>query len=90
MFKIGDKAFPIYEAGYNRYWYSNETDWFVYCLNDTYERKDEYDGYSVLDFRIYANGKIEYFVGYRWFSSDDVYPTYKEALAETKLRNKDN
>lgn len=88
MFNIGDKVFPVYEAGYNRDWYSNKTDWFIYCLDNTYERKDEYDGYTVLNFRTYANGRIEYFVGNCWFFSEDIYATYKEALAEIKRRNR--
>lgn len=90
MFKIGDEVFPIYGAGYNRDWYSNETDWFVYCRDDTYEIREEYDGYTVQNYRTYSDGKTEYFVGYHWFFGDNIYPTYKEALAETKLRNKNN
>ena len=88
MFKMGDIVFPIYEAGYNRDWYSNKTDWFIYCDDNTYERKDEYDGYAVQNYRTYANGDIEYLVGHKWFDNKDIYKSYQEALLEIERRNK--
>lgn len=88
MFKIDEEVFPIYEAGYNRDWHSNETDWFVYCKDNGYIRKTEYDGYKVKNYRVYANGEIEYLVENRWFRGCNVYKTYKEALNEINYRNK--
>lgn len=87
IFKIGEEVFPIYEAGYNRDWYSNETDWFIYCKNNMCARSDEYDGYSVENYRIYANGKTEYLVGNEWFNECHIYKTYKEASNEINCRN---
>ena len=87
MFAVNEEVFPIYETGCNRDWYSNETDWVIYYKNNDYTIKDEYDGYSVKDYRVYANGEIEYLIGSKWFRECDVYKTYKEALNEINYRN---
>ena len=69
-FCVNDEVYCIYETTVNNDYYCDSV---MYCLFDDKPCK-------VCDYRIHANGTVEYLIGNTWFSNACVFATYDEAV----------